>query len=295
MVLYFANPTGSKNVHAEMANGRIGFIDTPKQRNNRPDGLTWCADNGCFGKGFDEVQWWKWLQDNARFADTCLFATAPDVVGDAQATHDRSAPWLPKIRSLGYPVAYVAQDGLNLLPIPWDDFDVLFIGGSTEWKLGHHVRNIVAEAKRRGKHVHMGRVNSLRRYRYAQAIGCDSVDGTYLIFGPDTNLPKLMKWINEIESNREVGEGMRFDSAHGGNAGKSIKDRMWDELDRAYDNVVSASPDDPQLAYMKGTCLGIAKCLALLENPFRPNVDMIRSLAAERHRHRVVDGQGGTE
>ena len=30
----------------------------------------------------------------------------------------------------------------------------------------------------RGKWVHMGRVNSTRRIRYAASIGCDSVDGT---------------------------------------------------------------------------------------------------------------------
>ena len=41
----------------------------------------------------------------------------------------------------------------------------------------------------------MGRVNSERRYRYAADIGCDSADGTYLTFGPDQNLPRLMAWI----------------------------------------------------------------------------------------------------
>jgi hypothetical protein len=42
----------------------------------------------------------------------------------------------------------------------------------------------------------MGRVNSLRRLRYAADIGCDSVDGTYLAFGPDQNLPTLLTWID---------------------------------------------------------------------------------------------------
>ena len=36
----------------------------------------------------------------------------------------------------------------------------------------------MAEAKRRRKWVHMGRVNSERRIRYAASIGCDSIDGT---------------------------------------------------------------------------------------------------------------------
>jgi hypothetical protein len=109
----------------------------------------------------------------------------------------RSLPWLPKIRALGYPAAFVAQDGLEALTVPWDEFDVLFIGGSTEWKLGRHARALVAEAKWRGKHVHMGRVNSRSRYRYAEHIGCDSVDGTYLTFGPDVLLPNVLSWLDD--------------------------------------------------------------------------------------------------
>lgn len=193
-MLYFGNPTSSTRVHEAMANGTLGFIDTPMQGNTRPDGVTWCADNGCFGKGFSEDHWWNWLVNNAHQADTCVFATAPDVVGDAAATLKRAQPWLPRIRQLGYPAAFVAQDGQEDLPTPWNEFDVLFIGGSTEWKLGPHARRLVSQAKKQGKHVHMGRVNSLRRFQYAQAIGCDSVDGTYLTFGPDTNLPKVMHW-----------------------------------------------------------------------------------------------------
>jgi hypothetical protein len=181
-------------VIAAMEAGRLGFIDTPAQGNKRPAGITWCADNGAFSDRFDEDKWWRFLNDNAYAADSCLFAVAPDVVADAAATLKRSLPWLPKVRALGYPAAFVAQDGLEALTVPWDDFDVLFIGGSTGWKLGQHARTFVAEAKARGKWVHMGRVNSERRYRYAHSIGCDSVDGTFLTFGPDVLLPRLLSW-----------------------------------------------------------------------------------------------------
>lgn len=192
-MLYLANPCGSQVVDA-MRDGLIGYIDTPAQGNARPAGVTWCADNGCFGKGYpgDEA-WISWLADMDP-AD-CLFATAPDVVADAAATLARSLPMLPKIRALGYPAALVAQDGLEHLAVPWDEFDVLFIGGSTDWKLGPDARALVAEAKSRGKRVHMGRVNSERRYRYAAAIGCESADGTFLTFGPDRNLPQLLRWV----------------------------------------------------------------------------------------------------
>lgn len=121
-------------------------------------------------------------------------------MGDAAATIELSRPWLPKIRALGYPAAFVAQDGQEGLPVPWDEFDVLFVGGSTDWKLGPHARDLAREAKARAKRVHVGRVNSERRWRYCEAsypfgLGADSVDGTFLTFGPDTNLPRLLAWI----------------------------------------------------------------------------------------------------
>lgn len=179
---------------AAMRRGDLLYIDTPLQGNRRPDDVTWMADNGCFSDKWDEGRWWAWLQANAHAADTCLFAVAPDVVADAWRSHMRSYPWLAKIRKLGYPVAYVLQDNAEKHPIPWNDFDVAFVGGTTEWKLGPQARELVAEAKRRGKRVHMGRVNSERRWRYAHAIGCDTVDGTFLTFGPDVNLPRLLSW-----------------------------------------------------------------------------------------------------
>jgi len=183
-----------------MNDGTLGFIDTPAQGNRRPPGITWCADNGCFGKGYPgDEKWIAWLERNAHEAPSCLFATAPDVVGEAAATLERSRPWLPKIRALGYPAALVAQDGLEVLEVPWDEFDVLFLGGSTEWKLGPWARELTRQAKDRGKWVHMGRVNSERRYRYANAIGCDSADGTFLVFGPDKNLPRLKTWLRTAD------------------------------------------------------------------------------------------------
>jgi hypothetical protein len=73
-------------------------------------------------------------------------------------------------------------------------------------RLGMYVPHPVGEARGRGKWVHMGRVNSLRRLRYAAAIGCDSADGTYLAFGPDTNLPAVRGWLRDVN-----GQGTLFD------------------------------------------------------------------------------------
>jgi hypothetical protein len=209
--------------------GRLGYMDTPAQGNTRPPGVRWAADNGCYGKGYPgDTAWLTWLRDNAADALRCEFATAPDVVGDAWLSHLRSAPWLSAIRELGYPAAYVAQNGIHLLPIPWHEFDVLFLGGvrecvpcrfvwslnrgrparrepcprchrvMTEWKEGTIAARLTAEARRRGKRVHMGRANSLRRLRRADEMGCSSADGTFLTIAPDHNLGRLLHMLDEL-------------------------------------------------------------------------------------------------
>lgn len=177
-----------------MTAGDLGCITTPKQGNKLPPAAILCADNGVYGAGWPgESAWLQWLTTLP--ADRVRFAVAPDVVPDAAATLERSRPWLPQIRALGMPAALVAQNGQESLPVPWDDLDCLFIGGDTTWKLGPEARELAGEAKARGKWVHMGRVNSERRLRYALAIGCDSADGTFLAFGPDRNLPVLLGWL----------------------------------------------------------------------------------------------------
>jgi hypothetical protein len=178
-----------------MRRGEIGQLCTPNERRAPLPDVRVAFDNGCYSPRYvGDEKWLAWLVKHAAHAPRALFATAPDVVGDAVATLQHSVPFLPVIRELGYPAALVAQDGLEHLEVPWDGFDVLFIGGSTTWKLGPAAARLAAEAKARGKSVHMGRVNSALRYSYAALIGCDSADGTFLAFGPDQNLQRIARW-----------------------------------------------------------------------------------------------------
>ena len=200
---YLATPSG-REVRAAMSAGLIGCMTTPAQGNKIPDGAMYAADNGKFGKGWPGAeQWFAWLTRTvARYgADRCLWAVAPDTPFDAAGTLAESLPWLARIRELGIPAAFAAQDGCDLIDggIPWSQFDVLFLAGSTEWKIGPVACRLSEEAHARGKTVHMGRVNSRRRLQIADVYGCDSADGTFLAFGPDTNLPQLLDWLNEIE------------------------------------------------------------------------------------------------
>ena len=152
------------------------------------------------------MAWLAWLTSLAPHASRCAFAVAPDVVGDAAATIGKSLPFLPLIRGLGYPAAFVAQNGQDRLPVPWDEFDVLFNGGDDGWKLGEPMRRLAAEAKARGKWLHMGRVNSLKRMRRARADGYGSCDGTFIRFGPDIRLPEALGWLRDANEQLMFGE-----------------------------------------------------------------------------------------
>jgi hypothetical protein len=175
--------------------GRLGAITTPRSR-HKVDGLpVWAADNGCFSDGYPgDDRFVAWLERMSPHAGRCLFAVAPDVVGDAAATLERSQPFLPVIRAMGYHPAFVFQNGQERLPVPWDEFDVGFIGGDTRWKLGIEATALAREAARRGKSLHMGRVNGGSRFSHAAAIGCATADGGCINRAPDKNIGRHDKW-----------------------------------------------------------------------------------------------------
>lgn len=179
-----------------MLDGKVAQITSPLAGNRAlgAEGVPWALDNDCFSASWNSVRWIKGLQ-RRRGIPNCLFATVPDVVGDAVKTLELWHKWHKLVEAFGYRPAFVLQDGCEFIP---DGVRCVFIGGSTDWKLGRKVRELVKEAKEKGMWVHMGRVNSYTRAKYAKSIGCDSVDGTYIAFGPKINLPKLIKWMERV-------------------------------------------------------------------------------------------------
>lgn len=197
-MLFFATAS-TQRVRDAMRAGLLGQIVTPSAGNRLEPGVQWIADNAVFGDKYPgDREYLDWLAGFADQAGGCRFAVAPDVVCDHEATYERSAPMLAPIRRVVGRVGYVAQNGATPENLPWGVFDALFLGGDTAWKLGGEARALVGAARDRGVWTHMGRVNSLVRLRYAKAIGCDSADGTYLAFGPDRNLPRLLGWLRLV-------------------------------------------------------------------------------------------------
>jgi transposase-like protein len=178
----------------------LGVLLVPKAGNSLRSvldmELPWAADNAAF-TGFDAAAFCGMLGRLAGYP-RCLFVACPDVVGDAAATLRLFSVWQPILHQLGVPVALVGQDGAEDLPLPWGRFQVLFLGGSTEWKLGAGAARLAAEAKRRGCYVHMGRCNTLKRFRHAYRLGCDSVDGSGFSRWPDERIPAALRWLADL-------------------------------------------------------------------------------------------------
>ncbi len=140
-------------------------------------GGVFAVDNGAFSK-FQRDSFLSLLGKNTKHRDKCLFVCCPDVVGSARRTLEAFDMWYDIISP--WPVALVAQDGQDDLPIPWKILDAIFIGGSTHWKESKGASDIVKTAKIMDVHVHIGRVNTPKRWKYFEDMGADTCDGSGL-------------------------------------------------------------------------------------------------------------------
>jgi len=196
------------------------------------EGRVFAIDNEAFTRGFDPERFFRFLEQLAPYREQTLFVVAPDVVADAAATLALFEQWAPQIQARGFPVAFVLQDGQEDLEWPmtadltdWlgaqedldpgDDaayweasqawerecvaFDALFVGGTTQYKLGPETAECIRWAKRLGLWVHVGRVNSLTRFKYFQLLGADSCDGTFPCYAPDTAARRLTRAVQQPE------------------------------------------------------------------------------------------------
>ena len=237
-VMYLTGVSNDATRQAAGGMNNLGLLitpHTPQYADHIKDYPAFALDNGVWSEftgaaPFSDERFMKAL-DRVTEApggrEKCLFVVAPDVVGDAKATRERSAPYLKRIRERGLPAAYVLQNGIKgVSDVPWDDIDVLFLGGTTAFKLGFHEPplkdgqpqqspsdrelakagnnpaffRVIREARRRKIPVHMGRVNSFKRMEVAGwGLGSSTADGTFLGYGPKTNLPQLLKWLKALD------------------------------------------------------------------------------------------------
>lgn len=202
MILLVSGATAT--LRALPADAPVGHLITPHTGNDiagiASTGRPWAADNGCFG-GFDRAAFLAMLAAIHRAgldlmragSPVCtrpLWVVCPDVVGDAYATLQLWREWRHTLKAYNLPAAFVAQDGCEGGYIPWRRVACLFVGGSTAYKESDAVAWLIREAKRHGRMVHVGRVNTERRLRLFDGLGIDSIDGTQFSMFPDTYIPR---------------------------------------------------------------------------------------------------------
>lgn len=174
----------------------------------------WILDNGAFAAYRDNE---PWCADD--FAE-CLgripsmprepeFVILPDVVTDPNATERRAKKWASLIN---HRTAYPCQNGIS----PEDavaladetDSDVLFIGGTVEWKR-KRAAEFVTAAHESGLDCHIGRPGDLV---WADEIGADSVDTTTIVRSEAYHKLERLEDHNEQQSIFESGGAVRGDT-----------------------------------------------------------------------------------
>lgn len=185
-----ANPSNRK---AQEYPDHAAWFFSPDMHHRRERyGLPLYCDNGAFS-GFDAKKWFRMLDIHGNDSE---WNVVPDVVADHEAT---VALWDIYSHKVPSP-AFVGQDGCTPSSIP-DNATCFFVGGSTEWKLSQDAILCIEEAKRRGIAVHMGRVNTAGRMRFAHNLGVDSIDGSGFARWPsrlDWGIRLIQGWDRQI-------------------------------------------------------------------------------------------------
>lgn len=191
----YVTRTGTRSTQAKLRAAGWRMLVTP-QDPRCPDGFRFALDNGAWsayatGRPWDEGAFTRALDRLGPRAD---WVVVPDVVADGARSLERSARWLDRCRTAADHVLVPVQDGVDPEDMLADTWDLgpnvgVFVGGSTEWK-ERTLRDWGELAAFAGCHLHVGRVNTLRRIRICQEAGARSFDGTSVARFP-VNLEKL--------------------------------------------------------------------------------------------------------
>jgi len=189
MIVMPSNNTGStvKSLFKKYPD-KIALLISPEGFRPHRFKYTYAIDNGAF-KRFDENKFFKML-DYVKAEKPPIFVACPDVVGCHHRTLALWRYYYPRLKKYNYPIAFVAQDGCTPELIP-PECDWIFVGGLDPWKMDN-VKNFVGK----DKPVHVGRVNSMKRLRYCESIGVESIDGTGWMRFRDKKFYELMEWFS---------------------------------------------------------------------------------------------------
>ena len=186
---------------------RIGLLMSPGGWRKLPSWMPYALDNGAYGAWVKQTPWdakafQEHLAKAAAAAHPPLWVVVPDVVMDKKATLGLWRKWAPLLRNRhsGFRLAFAVQDGMSEEDVP-SDTDVVFVGGSTEWKwrtLSHWTDHF--------EHVHVARVNSERLLWLAHRAGAESCDGTGWMRGDQRRLSGLLRYLETSSADEASGD-----------------------------------------------------------------------------------------
>lgn len=202
MIVMPANNTGvDLGILVGRYPGRIGHLYSPGKNPYPRQCIPYALDNGAFsvwikGLEFDDAAFRVHLKNFVFQRQKPLWILAPDVVANKVGTLCEWSQWEPELRAFNLPLAFAVQDGMESQDVP-ETADVVFVGGTTEWKW----KTLPMWASKFPR-VHVGRVNSLDKLWICHDFGCESCDGTGWFRGDRNQIDGLNSYLRESSGGR---------------------------------------------------------------------------------------------
>jgi hypothetical protein len=160
--------------------GGLGHLYSPGAQRGPFPHIPYALDNGAYslhlaGMTFNPKKWHTLLEWAVKKKSRPLWVLIPDVVADFRATIQSWRAYSHAAKNLlgsDQTLAFAVQDGMEPSDVP-SDAQVIFVGGTTEWKW----RTMDSWCKN-FKRVHVGRVNTTARLMLCHNSGAESCDGT---------------------------------------------------------------------------------------------------------------------
>lgn len=188
---------------------RVGHLYSPYGLGRIYEFCPYSLDNGKFavwssGKEWDADGYRTFLAKVASQPHAPRWALVPDSVADPEGTLREWHQWAPEVARHGWPLAFAVQDGMGKSDVP-KDAQVVFVGGSTEWK-----RKTMHDWCDWFPRVHVGRINTNRWLWECHEAGVESCDGTGWFRGDQLQLLGLVEYLEDSAAGRTNPRGAKL-------------------------------------------------------------------------------------
>lgn len=179
-----------------------GHLYSPDGYRTPRDRLPFALDNGAYtdfikGREFNESRFLEMCDRAAEVEWPALWVVVPDAVANRDLTLELWEVWAPRLKHYGWPLAFAVQDGMSKDDVP-SDARVIFVGGSTEWKL--ETLTMWCSSFER---VHVARVNTRKRLKLCYDAGAESIDGTGWFHRKEIQLYTMDRYMDDMANGRK--------------------------------------------------------------------------------------------